>query len=256
MKIFLSLILVTLLSSCSSYINKMHKQLDRDIESEKLGERPRQNGKRTRRRNDNFDIYRNSGRKYVNNDRQAIVSSKNNRFMSPKTKRHYRPMEKAKKRFTADDLNDNQQTASLWSNNSNQLFYRDVQKRNGDIILINVFKSLKDEIILELKRAFPDSTNKSKKGNTPKSEAKPAEEKKTAAPPTAAGDSKAHDRISSVVIEEINQDHLLIRGRKSLLYKNAKRLVEIQALITRKDVSDEDTINSDSILETTVNVLR
>jgi len=58
------------------------------------------------------------------------------------------------------------------------------------------------------------------------------------------------------VIEQIDDQHLLLRGRKDVLYKNRKRLVEIQALIPRRDLNDNNTVNSDSILEQTITVLR
>jgi flagellar basal body L-ring protein FlgH len=73
-------------------------------------------------------------------------------------------------------------------------------------------------------------------------------------PASAASDVK--DKISSVVVEEINREHLLIKGRKNVLFKNRKRMVEIQALVSRKDIGDDDTLNSDSILETNVAVVR
>ena len=70
------------------------------------------------------------------------------------------------------------------------------------------------------------------------------------------GTNRVYDRISSVVIEEIDEHHLLIRGRKDVLYKNRKRLIELQALIPKRDLNDNNTINSDSILEQTITVLR
>lgn len=250
MKYLILLFLALTATSCSSYINKLHRQLDQDIQQDRTAQTQRY---APRRRNDNFDLYRNKNRQFVTNEKRMVKSSRNFKYVAPKTKRQYRPIEKAKKRYTADDLNDNGNQASLWAQNSNQLFYRDAQKRNGDIILINVFGNLKNDITIELKRAFPDPIKKKKKGDTK------GNEKKEETPATAAAQpqgNKVHDRISSVIIEEINQDHLLLRGRKHLLYKNAKRLVEIQALVARKDITDDDTINSDRILENTVTVLR
>ena len=69
-------------------------------------------------------------------------------------------------------------------------------------------------------------------------------------------DGKVYDRISSVVVEEINKDHVLIRGRKNLLYKNRKRLVEVQALVSKKDITVDDTLDSEKILESSITVLR
>ncbi len=48
----------------------------------------------------------------------------------------------------------------------------------------------------------------------------------------------------------------LIKGRKNVLFKNRKRMVEVQALVSRKDIGDNDVINSDAILESNVSVVR
>ena len=69
-------------------------------------------------------------------------------------------------------------------------------------------------------------------------------------------EEKTYDKISSVIIEEISKDHLLVRGQKFLLYKNGKHLIEIQALVARRDILDDDTVDSTSFLESTVQVLR
>ena len=69
-------------------------------------------------------------------------------------------------------------------------------------------------------------------------------------------DQKVHDKISTQVIESVNKDYLLVRGRKEVLFKDAKRYVEIQALVSRKDITDNDTVKSDRILEPKIRVLR
>ncbi|MCO4792642.1 MAG: flagellar basal body L-ring protein FlgH [Bacteriovoracaceae bacterium] len=241
-------------TSCSSYINRVHKQLDR--EDRRQGRvKP---SKYRNKKNDNFDLYRQGGREFISGNRKKRVSSAQNRYAPPSTRRQYKPETAAKKRYTAEDLNDNGNQASLWASDDNQLFQKIEKKRNGDIILINVLGRLKGDITMELKRAFPDPPKRRKKrgakgekGKEEKPDAKTAE----AAEPSPDG-KKVHDKISSVVIEEINSDHLLLRGRKHLLYKNRKRLIEIQALISRKDIDDENSIHSDNILESSVNVLR
>ena len=58
------------------------------------------------------------------------------------------------------------------------------------------------------------------------------------------------------MIEEISKDHLLIRGQKFLLFRNRKHLVEVQALVARKDIMDDDTVDSTQVLESTVTILR
>jgi len=252
-----TILLVSLMffTSCASYINRVHKQLDRE-EMKQRRYPPTARGAYRNSKNPNFDLYRNGGRELVNDNRRKKTTSANRKYAPPSTKRLYRPVQAVKKRYTADDLTDNGNQASLWASNDDQLFQKLEQKRNGDIILIEVAGRLKNEITMELKRAFPDPPKRKKKKDT--KAGAPGEEKKeeAAAAPAPAAGNKVHDKISSVVIEEINNDHLLLRGRKNLLYKNRKRLIEIQALISRKDISDDDSILSDNILESTVNVLR
>jgi flagellar L-ring protein precursor FlgH len=118
---------------------------------------------------------------------------------------------------------------------------------------------MKNEITAELKRAFPSPMIPKK------DDAKaPAKDAAGPAPAAVAGQDdkvdtesgKVYDRVSSVIVEEINQDHLLLRGRKSVLYKNRKRMIEIQALVSRKDVLEDDTVVSDSVIENNITVLR
>lgn len=235
------LILLSLLTltSCANYINKMHSEFDR---ADGKSRRPRMKKK------DTFDRFRGS------NTRPMRTSTASQPNVLPQVRRKYVP-QNTKRRYTANDLVDNSNSASLWSGagNDNYLFTKNKWKRNGDIVLINVKKGLKRSITLELKRAFPSMPKKKKK------EAKPAT---PAAPATAATgeeankDEKTYDKISSVIIEEISKDHLLVRGQKFLLYKNGKHLVEIQALVARKDILDDDTVDSNSFLESTVQVLR
>ncbi|TNF27314.1 MAG: hypothetical protein EP319_11840, partial [Deltaproteobacteria bacterium] len=245
-----------LLSSCASYIDRVHRQLDQEEMKER---RFAPQGAYQGQRNSNFDLYRQGGRQFVSDRSRPQVSSSNQKFAPPSTKRLYRPVETAKKRYTAQDLTDNGNQASLWAQDDSQLFQRIEKKRNGDIILIEVAGRLKNEITMELKRAFPDPPKRKKKDDDKKAEG--GEEKKETAAAAAPTDevpagNKVHDKISSVIIEEINEDHVLLRGRKHLLYKNRKRLIEIQALVSRKDISDDDSIISDNILESTVNILR
>ena len=63
-------------------------------------------------------------------------------------------------------------------------------------------------------------------------------------------------RISSVVTEEINNLYVIVRGRKEVLFRKRKRLIEIQGLIARKDISPDDKITSDSFLESSIKIIR
>lgn len=238
---FLTLILTTLLlSSCANYINKVHRDLDRadNIRSP-----------RKARRHDTFSQFRGSPR--------SGISSINRTNMIPSIKRRYQSQSK-KKRYTANDLIDNSTGGSLWagSGNENYLFTKNKSKRNGDIVLMNVQKGFKSLITMELKRAFPRMPSRRKKSKA--KEDKPKTEK---AEPATVAENKddtntIHDKVSSVVIEEISKNHLLIRGQKFLLFRNKKRLVELQALVARRDIQDDDTIDSNDFLESTVSILR
>ncbi|OUR92854.1 hypothetical protein A9Q84_20285 [Halobacteriovorax marinus] len=251
----LLIFLLPLLFSCSNYINKMYRDLDKD------------QGRKSPARQDQFNRYRNPqlnpqghtrvGSKPLNYQRNAYMNSQN-RNRLPQTRRSYRPQQQVKKRYTSNDLLDTgRNTSSLWAGKGKgkHLFTEQEEKKHGDIILINVQKALKNDMTLELKRAFPTMARAKKKDNK-EADKKDDKAKEDVAKKETGTTDKVYDRVSSVVIEEINQDHLLIRGQKSVLFKNRKRLVEIQALISRRDITDEDTVNSDNILETSVHVLR
>lgn len=233
------LFIISALSGCSSYVGKMHKEFDQA------------DGKRRpqRKERDQFDFYRKNQQKHGQNS----MSSSQAKVVMPTVKRHYQE----EKRIKADDLNDNGSSGSLWvgSGDDNFLFTNDRKKSSGDIVLISVEERLKNAITAELKRAFPDSVRKKKAKEDPAAKtagAAPA----AAAPKAAESKEEVFDRISSIVIEEISKDHLLLRGRKFLLYKNRKRLVEVQALVPRRDITNSDTVDSSNIIETSVSVIR
>jgi flagellar L-ring protein FlgH len=240
-RLLILLFLLITSSSCSNYIAKMHKELDRGS-----------GVKRPVSKRDKFDFYRR---------RQKRLSNKAKSHLAPKVKRKY---SEVKKRYTADDLNDNGPDGSLWTGDNGRnkfLFTSDQKKRSGDILLIQVAGTLKDEITNELKRAFPSSKRKPKKGDAKEA---PKKEEAQAAKKEEGGEGedgksnpdKIYDKISSVVVEEISYDHLLIRGRKNLLYKNRKRIVEVQAMVARRDIANDDTVHSDNILESNIRILR
>lgn len=224
----------------------MHRQMDQEYAGQKKGKQY----KDTR-----FDQYR----KPQKNKRYAGPSTNNNQSIHPKVKRYYKKSNQPRKRYKADDLVDNGSDGSLWAGtgNENYLFSSDKNRKVGDIVLINVQGKLKNEVTMELKRSFPPLKKKrpAKKGAK---EAAPA-----AAEPTVAEDDaptksneKIHDRFTSIIMEEINREHILLKAQKNVLYKKRKRLVEVQALIARKDIKSDDTIDSNDFLETTIQLIR
>lgn len=244
MKFAFLLTLLFFMTSCASYINKIHKDLDRAD--------GRQYTPPAGRHSSTFNQFKKSG--------APNTQSQSN--LMPAVKRNYQPAEAAQKRYTANDLTDNSDQGSLWagSGNDNYLFTKNKWKRNGDIILVNIQSKLKNDITMELKRSVPAPPPARPKVD-PK--APPGTEPAPAAPaPVAAeekdvpDDDKVHDKLSAVIVEEISKDHLLLRGQKFLLFRNQKHLVELQALIARKDIMDDDTVNSSNFLESSLVVLR
>lgn len=248
-----SILIVTslLLTSCAGYISQMHKEFDRADGYEAPV-----------KQSDKFAMYRQQNQ-MPQYQKKPLVNSESNPYVVPAVKRNYEDTAAPAKRFKAGDLADNRGDGSLWSGQegrNNFLFTQNEKKSNGDIILIKVAGKLKNEITAELKRAFPapvkQDAAKKDGGKEPASAA--------AEPPPASADEKnvdastdkVYDRISSVIIEEINEDHLLLRGRKNVLYHNRKRVVEVQALVARRDILTDDTVNSNQILESQVVVIR
>lgn len=254
---FLTLLMLLFsLSSCANYINRIHRDLDRDMMKQK-GVTPQ----------DKFEPFRDPNA-FNRDSRQAPqnqtphsftqgVSSEDMRNVSPSVRRQYVSQHQANKRVTASDLNDNDNRGSLWVNNGEpvSLFTDNRTRGQGDIILVNVFKQLKNEITAELKRAFPDPPAPKAQGAADPAAAAVAENREPANDDVVDED-KVYDKISTVIVEEINRDHVLLRGRKNLLYRNRKRLVEIQALVARRDLGSLDAISSDNIVESTITVLR
>lgn len=250
------LILVFLLSvvSCSSYIQSVHKQ----ISKEQLA----QQQARQRRYYDPYGAYRSvpMGAKDARPIKNPITlggqpTTANANEVRPTTQRQY-----GKKRTTVDDLKDNQGSGSLWSgkNSESFLFVTNNIKRQGDIVIIEVLQPLKKKITAELKTAFPERRRPTKnaKKTTAQAETTPTPTEPKTTTQETDGDRKIYDKISTQVVEEVNNDYLLLRGRKEILYNKAKRFIEVQALVSRKDISDNDSVKSDKILDPKIMVLR
>ncbi|MDD4974482.1 MAG: flagellar basal body L-ring protein FlgH [Bacteriovorax sp.] len=250
--------LSVLLTSCSSYINSMYKDFEQQDRQNNEVDVP----------TDGFEQYRHPKRRtsteYNRVDR--TITTGNEKSVTPNIKRQYKAEKEAVKRYTASDLTDKGSDGSLWAGSDPNafLFSNNKSKNSGDIIQINVLPRLKNEITMELKKAFPDNPYDTKTGaetaksGDPKAPVadKPATDKKEATTADTAGGDSAQDKISGVVVEEINREHLLIKGRKNVLFKNRKRMVEVQALVSRKDIGENDTVSSDAILESNVTVVR
>ena len=249
----MKLVALLLLTSCASYVNGLHRQIDRE---EKIS----QNGGRNL--NDPYSAYREQGFKKANADKRPIsnpnsISNLNPaNDMPPSVKRNYR---NSGNRTKARDFQDDGSSGSLWVDApGGSLFTTDVNKNVGDIVIINVLDALRGQISTELKRAFPESAPK-KKPDDPSAPAGASAQAAAAAPASPVEDeleTKIYDKISGVVAEEINKDFFLLRGKKEIIFRKEKRFIEVQALVSRKDILDNDTINSDKLVESRVLILR
>jgi flagellar L-ring protein precursor FlgH len=250
---------LALLTSCSSYVDSLYKDFEQQERTNGEVDIPA----------DSFDQYRHpkrrTSREYNRVDKiDRTVTTNNVKVLAPDIKRQYKDEKSALKRMTASDLTDNGNDGSLWAGSDPNafLFSNNRTKSSGDIVQINVLPRLKNEITMELKKAFPDNPYENKVAKNekpddakaaPGEEKKPAEKKET---PESNVSEGAQDKISGVVVEEINREHLLIKGRKNVLYKNRKRMVEVQALVSRKDIGENDSVSSDAILESNISVVR
>lgn len=252
--IFLNLF-VLIFSSCSTYVDQFHRQLDRAERDESSLDIEGDPTASFRRRPTKTSVVYNN---------PEMRSTKNTNYLAPSVKREYKAEREAQKRVTASDLTDNGNDGSLWSSNDQSafLFASNKNKSSGDIVQINVQPRLRNEITLELKKNFPDNPFEKKPdaSKTAPTSATPGATPESAQSVVQANDQTANDggndKISSVIIEEINRDHLLVRGRKYVLFKNRKRMVEVQALVSRKTIDDNDLINSDEVIESSVHVIK
>lgn len=244
--------LASCLTSCASYVQALHKQIDKD-----------KNKGRQQVSGQNSDPYgryqqqrysREGDRMPIQNPKTlgGYPSTSEQKNVYPQVKRNY-----GSARTKADDLKDNGGDGSLWSgkNADNYLFVTNNIKNRGDIVIIEVLSKMKDDITEELKRNFPEPVKKKAKDDEEKKEEDAPEETAEAQP--KPGDSKeVHDKISTQVVELINKDYLLVRGRKQVIFRKAKRYIEVQALVSRKDITDNDTVASDRVLEPKIRALR
>ena len=147
-------------------------------------------------------------------------------------------------RYTATDFEDNEPSPSLWTGTGGDSFFdsSSVKKEKGDIITILVMGDLKTKIQDELTRTF--SKNKEESANPAQNSTEQSDQR------------QVFDKISSIVNKEIRSNHILLVGRKELIFENIKRLIEISALVNRKDISSDDTIGSDKILQIKIRTLR
>lgn len=240
--------------SCAGYVNSIHKEIDGHKKKKK----------------DNFSLYRKKKGSAIDDKITLTKGPDDEGDFEPRIKRQYKPVAKA--RVSAQDLQDNESAGSLWSSETadGYLFSRDAHKNNGDIIVVKVQGKLKNEITSELKRAFPAPKKKTVKKDKDKDDkekdkdGKDGEKTEVAKNDDAnnkdeehvSDETKVYDQISSVVIEEVNKEYVLLRGQKEVIFRGNKRFIELQALIPRKDILEDDTVLSSHVLESNILVVR
>jgi flagellar L-ring protein precursor FlgH len=226
------------LSGCSGLISRIHKDLDNNMTDKNQSQNKR------------FNIYQKNPNDpsvksfYKKDPKFQVYSSQQIKDRQPSQKRQYVPL---KTRMKAEDFTDKDNEGSLWGNDKQDvfLFSKNNQKGPGDIVILKVQDKLKREMATELARFFKSSKpSTEKKAETPEKSDVPKE------------DSKVYDKISSLVIDEINGDHLLIRGKKDVLFNSRKRSLEVQALINKKDISDDDSLFSSQIIDSSITILK
>ena len=244
----LSLFFLLFFVSCANYVNSLHRQIDRE---EKMAR-----GDTVEDMKQHYSPYK--SRFNRDGDKRPIKDpttysmndgGPSSAQMKPSVKREYRPQ-----RYKADDFKDDDSAGSLWANqgNSASLFTYQNDKHTGDMVIVNVLENLRNQISSELKRVFPDRPKPS--SGKPDSKAAIAA---AAAPATAEEmDMKIYDKISGTVMEEISKDYILLRGRKDVIFKKEKKSIEVQGLVSRKDIMENDYVNSDRLLDTRVFIIR
>jgi len=239
-----------LLTSCAQYVNSIHRQIDRE---ERQATQPKGDSRILgfKEQAPKNPFKKDKDKRPIKNPlTYSLGSGPSGQAYNP-PKRVYMPQ-----RVNANDFRDNEESGSLWANqgSSASLFTYQNEKHTGDMIIINVLENLRNQISAELKRVFPEKPKSADSGN--KADPKAAPTQAATATPTDDMDMKVYDKISGTVMEEISKDYILLKGRKEVIFKKEKKSIEVQALVSRKDIMENDYVNSDKLLESRVFILK
>ena len=240
--------------SCSNLIHSIHNEIDKE-EGFKGQARP------TREQ-----MYRDSINPFnrKKNDKRPIEnpvtlngpSTASVRNLPPSVPRNY--ANEGTRRAQSSDFLDNDSDGSLWTGQTPDsfLFVTNNIKREGDIVIVDVMGNLKKSISDELKRAFPAPPTAAANSKDDSKGEKSSDTNEEDDEAKDIDSNKVYDKISTSVVEQINADYLLLRGRKEVIYKKLKRYIEVQGIVAKKDIQNDDTVTSIKLLEPKVNVLR
>ena len=230
------------LTSCSNYIAQKHRQFDQYEQFK-----------------NNKDSFWGDDLPFYNQHSRLNrrgISTSNRKVLPPSVKRQYRPQKhtQTQKRYKASDLKDNNYDGGLWAEasgpNRGFLFTKRISIKNGDVVLVQIQKRLQEKINATLARKF----SKANKKTTTSKEKKEVPISNNSS--TTGEDDKIFDVISSVVIDEINNKHLILRGVKEVFYKNKKRFIELAAMADRNNIESDGSLPSNKIIENRIKVLR
>ncbi len=162
-------------------------------------------------------------------------------------KDNYKKKMNLKKRTTAVDMIDTSKDGSLWSGvgQKNYFFSNNNNRSLNDIIVIDISKELYGEILSKI-----DAVTIKEKSNTEEmdKEIKPKKEEKE--------EKLKETKLTSIIVDKVNETHYVLKGEKEIIYKKNIHLIELQGLVRKKDITFEDTITSNKILEYNVKVLK
>jgi len=65
-----------------------------------------------------------------------------------------------------------------------------------------------------------------------------------------------YDKFSRFVIDELNNVYVILRGRKAVIFKSETKSIEVQAVVSRRDILENDYVNSDKLLDSRVIILK
>jgi len=185
-----------------------------------------------------------------------------------------------KKRLKVSDFVDSRPAASLWDNydDSSSFFSTSNYRKRGELIVIDVMDSLRKNISRELRKTFPLNSFFAQGANAnPENDlvmnknANTAPDKSTAdsinpnrQPGASAGPEKADDEIAEIVYDKIStrisdiidDQHVILKGRKEVFFRNTKRLVEIHALVKKADIDSKEIVKSENLIESRVFIIK
>ncbi len=249
----LFLLILFFFTSCASYVNKMHRRISYE---EKMQHRQQGHG---------WPYPKKNSREY---DRRPVSNPIT--YTSPQ-EGSTPPTPKTLGRYTASDFIDQDSGGSLWGNYDG---IRSAENRRlnlqlGEIVVINVLQSFKEDISRELRRharqstpSFMPATSAPARGAASARRSPQQNEQQSQAQSQAASEDNqdeaviVYDKIPSRVHHELSNRHVILKGSKEVFFRNDKLMVEVEAMVLKEHIAEDGSIHSDHIIESRVKVMR